>query len=85
MSEKVKSTGILELTLESLNAEHACSGIKRNSQYLCSAECVEYKSAESQKTLEFLDKQLPILKDQLEAASSILNDFRNKRSGRLKY
>ncbi len=41
---------------------------------------VKYKSVESPKTLEFLGKKLPILKDQLEAGSSILNDFRNKKA-----
>jgi tyrosine-protein kinase Etk/Wzc len=78
VSEKVKSTGILELTLESLNAEHAVRVLNEIANIYVQQN-VEYKSAESQKTLEFLDKQLPILKDQLEAASSILNDFRNKK------
>ena len=40
---------------------------------------VEQKSKESQNTLEFLDKQLPLIKDQLEAATSALNDFRGHK------
>ena len=40
---------------------------------------VEHKSAESQKALEFLDKQLPILKNQMEMATSALNDYRNRK------
>ena len=37
---------------------------------------VEQKSAEAQKTLEFLDKQLPMIKNQLEAATTALNEYR---------
>ena len=40
---------------------------------------VEHKSAESQKTLDFLDEQLPILKKKWEDATNILNDYRNNK------
>src|SRR5690606_36260414 len=40
---------------------------------------VEQKSAESQKTLEFLEKQLPALKEQLETATSALNVYRIRK------
>jgi len=78
VSEKVKGTGILELTLESHNAEHAVRVLNEIANIYVQQN-VEYKSAESQKTLEFLDKQLPILKDQLEAATSVLNEYKNKK------
>jgi tyrosine-protein kinase Etk/Wzc len=39
---------------------------------------VEKKSAEAQKTLEFLEKQLPDLKKQLETATTNLNDYRTQ-------
>ena len=78
VSEKGKGTGILELTFESDNADHAVRVLNEIANIYVKQN-VEYKSAESQKTLEFLDKQLPILKDQLEAATSILNEFKNKK------
>ncbi len=40
---------------------------------------VEQKSAEAQKTLAFLEKQLPLLKDQLEAATTALNEYRTRQ------
>ncbi|MDO8333600.1 MAG: polysaccharide biosynthesis tyrosine autokinase [Nitrosomonas sp.] len=76
--EKSKNTGILELTFESHSDEHAVR-ILNEIANIYVQQNVEYKSAESQKTLEFLDKQLPVLKDQLEAASSILNEYKNKK------
>jgi len=78
VQEKGKSTGILELTFESHSDEHAVRVLNEIANIYVQQN-VEYKSAESQKTLEFLDKQLPILKDQLEAASSILNEYKNKK------
>jgi tyrosine-protein kinase Etk/Wzc len=37
---------------------------------------VEQKSAEAQNKLEFLDKQLPLIKEQLDAATTALNEYR---------
>ena len=39
---------------------------------------VERKSAEAEKTLEFLDKQLPVFKSQLESSEDVYASFRNK-------
>lgn len=78
VSEKGKGTGILELTLESHSADHAVRVLNEIANIYVQQN-VEYKSAESQKTLEFLDKQLPILKDQMETATSILNEYKNKK------
>ena len=76
--EKEKNTAILELTLESHSPEFAVKVLNEIANIYVQ-QSVEHKSAESQKTLAFLEKQLPILKEQLEAASNILNDYRNRK------
>lgn len=78
VSEKGKNTGILELTLESDNAEYAIRVLNEIANIYVQQN-VEYKSAESQKTLEFLDKQLPIIKDQMEASITALNEYKNQK------
>lgn len=78
VSEKGKNTGILELTLESDNAEYAIRVLNEIANIYVQQN-VEFKSAESQKTLEFLDKQLPIIKDQMEASITALNEYRNQK------
>ncbi|MBA2482913.1 MAG: chain-length determining protein, partial [Nitrosomonas sp.] len=76
--EKGKNTAILELTLESHSPDYAVK-VLNEIVNIYVQQSVEHKSAESQKTLAFLEKQLPILKEQLEAASNILNDYRNRK------
>jgi len=78
VSEKGKNTGILELTMESDNAEYAIRVLNEIANIYVQQN-VEYKSAESQKTLEFLDKQLPIIKDQMEASITALNEYKNQK------
>jgi len=78
VSEKGKSTGILELTLESDNAAHAVQVINEIANIYVQQN-VQHKSAESQKTLEFLDKQLPILKGQMEGSIAALNEYKNQK------
>ena len=78
VSEKGKNTGILELTLESDNAVHAIRVLNEIANIYVQQN-VEHKSAESQKTLEFLDKQLPILKEQMEASIAALNEYKNQK------
>jgi len=70
--------GILELTLESNSPDYAVRVLNEIANIYVQQN-VENKSAESQKTLEFLEKQLPVLKDQLEAATNVLNEYRNKK------
>lgn len=78
ISEKGKGTGILELAIESSSPAAAVRIINEISNtYL--QQNVEQKSAESQKTLAFLEKQLPELKEQLETATSTLNDYRTHK------
>lgn len=78
VSEKGKSTGILELTLESSSPDHAVRVLNEIANIYVQQN-VENKSAESQKTLEFLEQQLPMLKEQMESATNVLNEYRNKK------
>ena len=73
--EKGKDTGILELSMESTNSNLAVQTLNEVANIYV-RQNVEQKSAEAQKTLEFLDKQLPLLKEQLEKATSALNEYR---------
>ncbi|MXS80477.1 tyrosine-protein kinase Etk/Wzc [Nitrosomonas eutropha] len=75
IAEIGKGTGILQLTIESDNRAKAVQIVNEIANtYL--QQNVEQKSAESQKTLEFLEKQLPALKEQLETTTNALNDYR---------
>jgi len=78
VTEKGQGSGILALTLESNNKDSAVSIINEIANIYV-RQNVEHKSAESQKTLEFLEKQLPILKEQLDTTSDALNDYRNHK------
>ncbi len=78
VSEKGKGSGILNLTLESPSPTQAMQ-ILNNIANIYVRLNVEQKSEESQKTLEFLDKQLPMIKNQLEAATTALNEYRLQR------
>ena len=77
VAEKGKKTGILELTMESTSADSAVKTLNEIANIYV-RQNVEQKSAEAQKTLEFLEKQLPQLKEQLEAATTALNDYRTR-------
>ncbi|MBT9099531.1 polysaccharide biosynthesis tyrosine autokinase [Methylovulum psychrotolerans] len=78
--EKGKNTGILSFTMESASPILAVQTLNEVANIYVKQN-VEQKSKEAQSTLEFLDKQLPVLKDQLEASTNALNEFRiNKGS-----
>jgi len=78
VSEKGKKTSILTLTLESPSPEQAKEILNSIADNYIRLN-VEQKSEESQQTLEFLNKQLPSIKNQLEAATSALNEYRLQR------
>lgn len=78
ISEKGKQTGILELTLESYDPGYGVRILNEVANIYVQKN-VEHKSAEAQKTLEFLDKQLPIHKKQWEDTTNILNEYRNNK------
>lgn len=76
--EKGKSTGILSFIFESDSPTVAAHTLNEVANIYVKQN-VEQKSEEAQNTLEFLDKQLPAIKEQLEAATTALNDFRSTK------
>lgn len=78
VAEKGKGSGIIEATLEIAKPKMAIDLLDEIANIYVRRN-VEQKSAEAQKTLKFLEKQLPQLKDQLESATTALNDFRARK------
>ena len=79
--EQGKQTGMIKLTYKSPSADKASLILNQiTNNYL--RQNVERKSAEAQKTLQFLDEQLPEIKQKLEAAEVRFNDYR-MRTGTL--
>lgn len=78
VAEKGKLTRILELTMEANNPQSAVQ-ILNEIVNIYIRQNVEQKSAEAQKTLEFLEKQMPLLKEQLDVATTALNDYRTRK------
>ena len=76
--EKGKQTGILELTLETYDPKYAVQILNEIANIYVQKN-VEHKSAEAQKTLDFLDTQLPKLKENWEDATKFLNDYKNDK------
>lgn len=75
ITEKGKGTGILKLDVESHSPVEAVRILNEIANiYL--QQNVEEKSAESQKTLAFLEQQLPDIKAQLDAAVDRLNEYK---------
>lgn len=73
--EKGKGTGILSFTMKSISPAKAMQRLNEIANIYVRIN-VENKSAEAQKTIEFLNKQLPLIKDQLDATTSTLNEYR---------
>lgn len=78
VSEKGRSTGILTFEFESPDPSFTVKALNEIANIYVRLN-VEQKSEEAQKTLEFLDKQLPLIKDQLEAATTALNEYRMRK------
>ncbi|CAA9891280.1 Protein-tyrosine kinase [Candidatus Methylobacter favarea] len=78
VTEKGKLTRILELTLEADKPELAVQ-ILNQIVNIYIRQNVEKKSAEAQKTLEFLNEQMPLLKERLAEATTALNDYRTRQ------
>jgi tyrosine-protein kinase Etk/Wzc len=75
ISEKGKKTSVLQLAVEGPDRAQIAAILDALSRkYL--RQNVERKSAEAQKTLEFLDEQLPTLRTRLEAAEVELEKYR---------
>jgi tyrosine-protein kinase Etk/Wzc len=75
VSERGDWSGILSVSVEGTNPE----SVKKQVNEIANVyvrQNVERKSAEAQKTLEFLDEQLPIVRQNMEAAELALNSYR---------
>ena len=74
--EKGKQSGIIGVTLEGANPTLTSNILNQIGQEYV-RQNVERKSEEAEKSLSFLDKQLPDLKRQLEQSETKFNQFRN--------
>ncbi len=75
VKEKGKQTGIIEASFNHRYPDKAASILNSIAKtYL--RQNVEMRSAEAEKTLEFLEKQLPGVKAKLDSAEKVLADYR---------
>lgn len=75
VAERGEWTGVLSITVEGTDPE----SIKEQVDGIANAyvsQNVERKSAEAESSLAFLDEQLPIIRQEMQAAEVALNDFR---------
>ena len=77
-SEKGKDSGIINLSLQSTKPSYAEKVLDKVAAVYVRRN-VERNSAEAQKSLEFLEVQLPEIKKQLEYAEQRFNDYQIKR------
>ncbi len=78
VSEKGRDIGILSFTMTSASPAMAMQTLNEVVNIYVRMN-VEKKSAEAQKTLEFLEEQLPLINNQLETATAALNEYRLKK------
>jgi len=78
VTEKGRSIGILSFTMTSESPSIAMQTLNEVANIYVRMD-IEKKSAEAQKTFEFLEQQLPIIKSQLELATDELNEYRLKK------
>ncbi|MBQ4838284.1 polysaccharide biosynthesis tyrosine autokinase [Pseudoalteromonas luteoviolacea] len=76
--EKGKDSGIINLSLQSTDAEYAKVVLNKVAEIYV-RQNVERNSAEAQKSLDFLEYQLPLVKKQLEYAEQLFNDYQVKQ------
>ena len=77
-SEKGKDSGIINLSLQNANAVYAENVLNKVAAIYVRRN-VERNSAEAQKSLDFLEYQLPQVKKQLETAEQRFNDYQVKQ------
>lgn len=75
IEELGKQSGMLRLTLEGTDRQKV-TNILNEIANIYLRQSVERKSAEAEKTLTFLEKQLPKLKAKMENAEAALNNYR---------
>jgi len=73
--EQGEWSGILEITVQGANPESITQQVNEIANVYV-RQNVERKSAEAAKTLEFLDSQLPLIRQNVEAAELALNSYR---------
>ncbi|MGJ7575230.1 polysaccharide biosynthesis tyrosine autokinase [Variovorax sp. RB2P76] len=77
LSEQGKQSNVISASLEDSDRDRLRRILDEiGVQYV--RQNVERKAAEAEKTLEFLDKQLPEFKKQLESSEDVYANFRNK-------
>lgn len=77
VKERGKKTGILEFSYQDIYPDRATKILNEiATSYL--RQNVEQRNAEAQKTLEFLEKQLPDIKAQMDSSLLKFNTYRNK-------
>lgn len=77
--ERGKQSGIINASIQGNDPYRITRVVNAvGAQYV--RQNIERKSAEAQKTLSFLDVQLPQFKQQLESSEQLYNDFRNRNS-----
>lgn len=77
VSEKGKKTGVLEFSFEDIYPDRAVEVLNEvAASYL--RQNVEDRNAEAQKTLEFLERQLPDIKAALDSSLLNLNAYQNR-------
>lgn len=78
LSERGKNSGIVNVSLQDTDPFKLTRVLNAvGDQYV--KQNVERKAAEAQKTLAFLDVQLPLFKKQLEASEEVYNRYRNQK------
>ncbi|AKJ43441.1 polysaccharide biosynthesis tyrosine autokinase [Pragia fontium] len=75
VSDTTKDSGVLKLNFKGRN-KHEIRKILDNISNNYLQQNIERKSAEAAKSLDFLNQQLPLIKQQLEEAEGKLNQFR---------
>ncbi|MCH4249011.1 MAG: polysaccharide biosynthesis tyrosine autokinase [Acinetobacter populi] len=76
-AEKGKTTGVIGLNYQGEDKTHITQ-VLNNILTVYHQQNIKRKSLESEQTLEFLNKKLPELKQQLTQAEIVFNDFRQK-------
>ncbi|WP_427913585.1 polysaccharide biosynthesis tyrosine autokinase [Ramlibacter sp. MMS24-I3-19] len=76
--EKGKQSGVIDVSLQDIDRDRLTLVLNTIGQEYV-RQNIERKAAEAQKTLGFLDSQLPQFKKQLEDAEEAFNRYRNKQ------
>lgn len=75
--EKDKNSNILEITFVDNYADRAAEVLNAVAENYV-RQNVEMRSAEAEKSLEFLEEQLPSIKAKLDSSEQLLTDYRNR-------